>query len=556
VRRLLLALVFLFSCHLPGAHNPHPRAAAASVPGRAPTAAEREALEALLAPLAIGRKVQARLPQVRFVETGEHRALLRRAALRERRPAEEQALKLIGLVPMEAGLPGARVAADPPASWWAGRDILLVREGALESDELRFALAQSLSGECAPAADDRDARMAARALSDGMATVALLAARAEEAGSDLIQVAPDVSHVREVVTGRNQLPGLPPAVQDELAWSRGEGAALALRLYRSGAWQTLDRACEAPPPATAAVMYPRRWERGLRGLAVGAPRVREWEALGFESVGEERLGQRTLATWLESVLGEEPELSGAWRGDAVRVYERGGEHLAAWTIALGGGEQRAKLLLALGEAERVFSDLSLAWGPGDAITLMFGATGVPAPTISAPIADAPWPARIHDDPDPDVSVIGRRYASQTLTWNGEVVTLGEDAVVLRRGWQRLPGGVAGHVLTLTSARTGVRVELNRTPRVLTGALEEAAVERADLMRKQVGILEEVMPIRREGFPAARVEGVASSLRHQVVEVVAVPVGDDVIEIVGSWHGARAAPKAWLEVLEAVTAISR
>src|SRR5262249_51807096 len=62
------------------------------------------------------------------------------------------------------------------------------------------------------------------------------------------------------------LPQLSSVARDVLSFLYGDGARLALGLYRAGGTAALDRALAAPPPTSMAVLHPNTWLDGWNWL--------------------------------------------------------------------------------------------------------------------------------------------------------------------------------------------------------------------------------------------------------------------------------------------------
>ena len=100
------------------------------------------------------------------------------------------------------------------------------------------------------------------------------------------------------------------------------------------------------------------------------------------------------------------------------------------------------------------------------------------------------------------------------------------------------------VIVRLNRRSGLYVEIFRTPGVLTGDPERAAGDLIALARESAGIQEAARSTPSRSGALSRVQGVTRLSRYEVIEVFAVPVGDDVVIAEARWRGQRSDPSAW------------
>jgi len=524
----LIAILSLTSCRggaLSTAEMAHASAELSPLPGRDLLAEERAPVARLIDQIGDLRKRKEGPPIVRVVPAD---------VLRER------AGDRVYAGPEAIGL--KRQSAIPEAMWWAEAGVVLAAEGALESDAFREALALSSGPLCVPADPTTDAADAADAIARGVAQVALMEHALVSDGVGLLDAAPDpalvAAHLR--------------AGGDAVAASRAAGTVTALRLYGAGAWRTLDRACAAPPASVSAVLHPEWWEMGIRPISLAPPQVPAWEDEGFHLAGTDRLGEAALGEWLESALALDPALAASWRGDALSVYRRGDERRVAWAISLVGHQRRGDLLAAL--HRRVLPDgraLLVDEGPGNTAILLIGGDGEAIAAPGAPDAGRDWPHPLRAPPDARASAMGRQAAARSARFargagNG-VVQLGDARLALPSNFSASPGAVPGRGVRLERRKSGLVIEMYRTASWLTGHPERAAGDLIALARERTGVREatQVREVRHGAL--ARVAGVGRLSRYEVVEVFAVPVGEDVVIAHARWRGGRAEPPAWREL---------
>jgi len=314
------------------------------LPGRDPEGEELDWLAETYLSLAAARGTDSAPPLVRVVTTEEHRELVARQQAAAPRLLEEQALKAIGLLGTDDKLAELTVVAAPPAVWLPDKRVLTVLEPALGTLELEHALALSLDGTCTPATASRDARLAALAAHQGIATATWLADMLAEREVSLSDAAIDGQVATGVLSERAAWISGHPLVAAEQAWARTQGTLVALRLHQAGAFRSLDSLCKDPPAATHAFERPEEWSaRGRPPLA--GPAVPAWESAGWRRLGEDRMGSFTLGWWLTQIGGD-PELAESWVSDALTVYRGDGTLQAAWSVQLSD-LQDAHLLRSL-----------------------------------------------------------------------------------------------------------------------------------------------------------------------------------------------------------------
>ena len=500
------------------------------LPGRDPDDDEQAWLAERYTALALARGAQSSPPLVRIVTTEEHRELVARQQAAAPRLLEEQALQVLGLIDRETSLAELAVLAAPPAVWLPDKRVLTVLEQALGTAELEHALALSLDGTCTPAADTRDARLAAHAVHEGTATTTVLAALLAEREVALADAAIDGTVATQVLSERAAWLGAHPLVAAEHAWARERGTVVALRLHQSGAFRSLRKACDEPPGATYALAHPDAWKRSAELAPLGAPQVPSWTEEGWRDVGVDRLGTFTLTWWLRQ-LGADDELSEGWQGDAVRVYRKGSALRAAWSIQVAE-TQAAHLLRALIDGRTLRDGRSLqAHLSGTTVTVLAGAEGEPLLRTADVESGGGWAHGLRTAPTIADSAIGRRLASARATFKGGLLQLGALRTTLDDEWRPLGAGVHGEVVTLTNRSIRARVEVSLVPRVLAGAPETAVSQGVELARLQHGV-DGVPRVRTtEDGAVARVDGSDKHGRPRLLEVHAWPREDDLLYVV-------------------------
>ena len=502
------------------------------LPGRDPDPNERALLADTWSSLSESRGTSLAPPLVRVVDADEHAALVARQVVGAQHHREELALRAVGLLSDDASLVELHTRSAGPVAWLPSEGLLAVREDvAFDDARLERALALALDGTCAAAADTRDARLAARAVHEGIATVSMLDAMLDERLVPLSRVAVDGEVAAEVMAEQAAWTGAHPLLAAEQTWAREQGTVVALRLHRAGGFRTLETVCGSPPAATHAFVAPDLWaeDATLAGL-VGA-RVPAWEAEGWRVAGEERLGRFTLKVWLRQ-LGPYAVLIERWRGDAVTVYRRDDAFRAAWTVQLDSAEDAFMLASVLdGRTLRGGQEVTTERS-GETLTVLVGGEGEVELRAGPNPSGGSWAHTLRDAPDLAAATVGRRIASAPAVWENGLLQLGERQQLLSEVWSRVADGVAGEVVTLANRGGRTRVEVSLVPRVLAGSPRTAVLQGLELARDQHAVSGQRELELRDDGATARLVGVDRRGRPQLLEVHAWPRGDELLYVVG------------------------
>jgi len=111
------------------------------------------------------------------------------------------------------------------------------------------------------------------------------------------------------------------------------------------------------------------------------------------------------------------------------------------------------------------------------------------------------------------------------------LTLGERETEVADGWSSVASGVVGEVITLKNRQARTRVELSMVPRVLAGDSEIAVAQGIELASQQHGIAGIPRVRTTSDGATARVDGSDKHGRARVLEVHAMPRGDQLILVV-------------------------
>ena len=518
--------------------------------GRDPDPDERDLIERTWSALVDRRASTLAPPLVRVVTASEHAELVARQAAVTHGHLEEQALRAVGLIGMDAGLAELEGQAAEPVAWLPSLGLLAVRQDvALDAAQLERGLALSLDQGCVRTVPTRDARLAAWAIHEELATATVLDAMLDERLVPLSRVAVDGAVVAEALAEQGSYTGAHPLVAAERAWAREHGASVAFRLHRAGGFRTLAATCASPPAATQALEAPDAWDEDAALAPLAGPSVPAWEAEGWRAAGEERLGRFTLDFWLRQ-LGPYGVLIEGWQGDAVTVYERDGALRAAWSVQLDSADDAFMLASVLDGRTLRGGQTVATEREHDTLTVLVGGEGEVVLRSGPNPSGGRWVHALREAPDLAAATVGRRTASAPALWDKGLLQLGDRQALLSEVWSRAVDGVAGEIVTLTNRGGRTRVELSLVPRILAGSPRTAVVQGLELAEQQHGISGKRELELRDDGATARLAGEDRFGRPHVLEVHAWQRGDELLYVVAKVQKA-AAPKSLEQLLRQV-----
>jgi hypothetical protein len=297
-----------------------------------------------------------RLPRLKVVSPEEAtRDSLRevdRYITRRRQRVEERLLRMLGLLPPDAGLRAilGEALSEEVAGYYLPRSdtMALIRGaglgGLVAEVTLSHELTHALEDQHFDIESDeeslflRDRAVALAALLEGSATVAMVDYVAlTQAGTDELP-----AHLRAEVLDQFEsvaLPassGLPRYVRESLIFPYAAGARFVNRVESRGGWAAVDRAFEEDPPvSTEQVLHPEKYEAGERPVPVRLRGRRPALPDGARVVARGDLGEFDTAQLLRDANGRPraEEAAAGWGGSAFELWRLpgGGDALVmAW----------------------------------------------------------------------------------------------------------------------------------------------------------------------------------------------------------------------------------
>lgn len=378
ITRALLLLAWLIAAGCGGSRSPGPTdahddfaqdetseaaASEAREPARAPTDAERRAIDELMCQTASVRELTFERPVPIEIES--------RARIAERLTTEleeedlEKARRLytaLGLLPRDVDLRtmlGRLVSEqvvgyyDPRAARLAVRSDVMrelrAQRGRGVLDEARIVLVHELVhalqdqrlglGKSFDEDRDTDAENAFRSVVEGDATLAMLGYVIEQSGGKLADVTRSPELLSGLARNASNLPGeelaaAPPIVRVTLLASYLHGMAFVAQLHQKGGWAAVDEAHRSRPLSTEQILHPKKYERGELPDPIELPPLPELDGAGYTVEDEDTLGELEMGVYLAQGTGEDrnAEAASGWGGDRVRLYRRGedGDFAVVW----------------------------------------------------------------------------------------------------------------------------------------------------------------------------------------------------------------------------------
>lgn len=182
-----------------------------------------------------------------------------------------------------------------------------------------------------------DADNAFRAVIEGDATLAMVGHLVEQQGLTLSTVTASIQQLGSLVStdalmAGEKLQQAPTILRVTLLAPYLKGLQLIAAIYASGGWAAVDRAHASPPTTTEQVLHPQKFLRLEPGEPVRIPKFAQLERAGFESLGEDTLGELELSVYFGQLMasGVDEQAAAGWAGDRLRVYEGGGHAAVVW----------------------------------------------------------------------------------------------------------------------------------------------------------------------------------------------------------------------------------
>ncbi|MGD1146915.1 MAG: hypothetical protein ABR961_03055 [Thermoanaerobaculaceae bacterium] len=175
---------------------------------------------------------------------------------------------------------------------------------------------------------DSDRQRAVSAIAEGEAMLVMFVLNSP--GPDAEQLSAAESTVAAQAHGLPHDPEVPAYFVADLVFPYTAGFSAALRAYRSGGWEAVDRLLAHPPASTSALLHPDRPATADSVPARELPPVPDgWEEILTDSVGEWGLafllGRHTETDRADSVAS-------GWDGDRLRLI-RNRSRSDSWALA-------------------------------------------------------------------------------------------------------------------------------------------------------------------------------------------------------------------------------
>jgi hypothetical protein len=210
---------------------------------------------------------------------------------------------------------------------------------------------------------DDDARLAARGLYEGEATLVALAYIVQQAGKPVRQslllaaqrfrdVSPDL--LVRLAGGSDALLQSSAILREAMIFSYFAGLNFAVSLYQVGGFALLDKAFAHPPQTTEQVLHPTKYVAGELAIPVRTPTVPP----GYKRVAQGTLGELGTRAFLSTCLSGSARVKAAasgWGGDAYAVGEGEGGALALFYSTVWDDEAHAATF------ERSLREVSQCW---------------------------------------------------------------------------------------------------------------------------------------------------------------------------------------------------
>lgn len=170
---------------------------------------------------------------------------------------------------------------------------------------------------------DSDAEMAAHALIEGDATLAMMLYMAK---NPLVALAFAKSLGGEG-TSSEQFKQAPRAIRESLLFPYEQGSIWATQVYRRGGWDMVSDAFKKLPQSSEQIMHPEKYFSYEAPAKVTLPDVNKLLGTGWARVDEDVNGEWGFYLILDQFLNDSPYSKNAaagWAGDRFTLYEQQG----------------------------------------------------------------------------------------------------------------------------------------------------------------------------------------------------------------------------------------
>lgn len=365
MKRLALALALLGCGGAPapsserGDEGSGSENAAAPLPGRAPTAAERAAIEPLVETAAAVRHLSFRVPVPVRVSAAEEIAAFVQASIEEDELERVRRFYVavgmldedLDVAAMLVSVMGEQVVGfyDPERDVMVIRDDVMAELGRSRSiDDLESTVVliheyvhalQDQNLELSAAMERErsiDADNAFSSVVEGDATLAMIGHVTSMAHMPLRALTSDPSRIRAMLAAGmgtprgDELSAAPPIVRVPLLSHYFDGLLFCGSVHGQRDWAGVDELFRHEPASTEQVLHPERFFAGELPETIPLPALPTLEAAGFTVLDEDTLGELEMSIFLGRGRDRDANAGEGWGGDRLRVYVRGDEEAAVW----------------------------------------------------------------------------------------------------------------------------------------------------------------------------------------------------------------------------------
>ena len=170
---------------------------------------------------------------------------------------------------------------------------------------------------------DSDAEMAAHALIEGDATLAMMLYMAQ---NPLVALA-FAKSVGGEGTSSEQFKQAPRAIRESLLFPYEQGSVWATQVYRRGGWDMVSQAFKKLPQSSEQIMHPEKYFSYEAPVKVTLPDVNKLLGTGWSRVDDDVQGEWGFYLILDQFLNDSPYSKNAaagWGGDRFALYEQPG----------------------------------------------------------------------------------------------------------------------------------------------------------------------------------------------------------------------------------------